>query len=342
MITLIRPGQGETVSLQTAEQRAFLADEAGRAAMDGALSFCWYDLQRQGTDGSQPQPVEFVWEQTDAGQEEAAWYLLLISESPQLTAPQVYMTAEPRLTVFNLKVDTVYYWCVQRNGRRSETASFRTAWELPRCIRLDGVSNVRDVGGYAVNGGRIRQGLLYRGGELDLHMHLTPEGALAMHRLGIRTELDMRGEARGQVDFTTGEAVGLRRLYIPCEPYGRVFEQEPIGLHDFFEALTHRENYPLYFHCWGGADRVGTFAFLLGALLGMEPARLIDEYEFTTLCIWGVRTRNYSEFRQFLEQFQALPGGSWQEKAAAFLKARGGLSHRQLEEIYDILVERRP
>ena len=341
MLQLRSPEHNATVCLQTEEQKTFLAEEERRAALDGALTFRWYDLEKQGVDRTLPASVSFVWEETDeekSGEEGAS--CLLISEYEDMREAWVYMIEGFCCEVYNLKVGTRYFWCVQKNGRRSEVSAFFTLPTLPRCMKIDHISNVRDIGGYRVEGGVIRQGLVYRGGELELHMQLSESGMREMHRLGIRTELDMRGEAKDKIDRTTGEAIGLRRVYVPSVPYTKVFdaEQGP-AIKAFFETFTDPQSYPIYFHCWGGADRVGTFAFLLGALLDMRYEDLINEYEFTSLSIWKTRSRNYGEFHQFTELFLALPGGTMHQKAVAFFKERAGLTDGQIAAIYDILVE---
>ncbi len=343
MIVLKYPREGATVSLQSETQRAFLADEPRRRAMDGGLTFRWYDLKREEKDSTQPLPVRFSWEERLQDGEEAAkgaLYCLLVSESPDMTGAAAYMTEEGSLAVYNLKAATRYFWCVRKNGKQSAVFSFTTEAALPRCMWIEAISNVRDMGGYAVEGGRIRQGLLYRGGEFELHGHLTKQGAEALCRLGIRTELDMRGEAIGKVDFTAAEALGISRILVPCVPYTQVFKKENAdSVRAFFEVLADPLHYPIYFHCWGGADRTGTFALILGAFLGMNETQLIDDYEFTSLSVWGTRTRNYGEFRCFWEALMALSGKTLRQKADTFLQDIAGLSFAQREAIYRTLVE---
>lgn len=340
MITLMHPIHGATVSLQTEAQAQFLRDEDRRANVDRALTYQWNALVKQGEDHSLPASVIFSWDEASEQESSNGSFYLLISEREDLGNPWVYVTDETAFPVYNLKVDTPYFWCVRKNGRQSEVGSFRTAATLPRCMKIDQISNVRDMGGYAVEGGRIRQGLVYRGGEFELHMHLSREGAEELRRLGVRTELDMRGEAVGRVDFTTAEAIGIRRILVPCAPYAPAFDK---GLtrnaHDFFEVFTKPESYPIYYHCWGGADRTGTFAFILGAFLGMSLTDLINEYEFTTLAIWGIRTRNYGEFQDFLELFMAFPGETLREKGRSFLKNHAGLTDGEISVIREIMVE---
>ncbi len=344
MIKLKTPLEGATVTLQTSIQKAFIAEEDRRAAMDGALTFKWYALEKEGCDRSLPLPAVFSWEEILGEEEKAvdAYYYLLISESADMREPWVYMTKETTHEIYNLKVGTSYFWCVQKEGKRSSVSSFQTELALPRCLKIDAVSNVRDMGGYTVEEGTIRQGLVYRGGEFELHMHLSPEGVQELRRVGMRTDLDMRGEAIGKVDFPTSELVGMQRVFVPSVPYEEVFDRKQIkAINRFYRVFANPKNYPIYYHCWGGADRTGTFAFVLGAFLGMSYADLIFEYEFTSLSIWGTRSRNYPKFMEFVEKFQALPGKSLREKAASYLKEYARLTDKQLATIYHLLVEKK-
>lgn len=345
MIVLKTPERGATVSMATSIQKKFIepAEEKRRAEMDGNLTFHWYALEREGCDRSLPEPISFSWEEKLEENETAAngYYYLLISERADMSDPWVYITKETSLSVYNLKAGTEYFFCVQKEGKRSEVSHFFTENFLPRCLNIEGISNVRDMGGFAVEEGKIRQGLIYRGGEFELHMHLTPNGAEELRRVGMRTDIDMRGEAIGKVDYPTSALVGMQRVFVPSVPYEEVFKKSNRkALRAFFKPFANPKNYPLYYHCWGGADRTGTFAYILGAFLGMKEEDLIYEYEFTSLSIWGLRSRNYPKFQEFLEKFKALPGETLRQKAAFFLKTYASMTDKQLETIYNIMIEK--
>jgi len=64
------------------------------------------------------------------------------------------------------------------------------------------------------------------------------------------------------------------------------------------------------FHCWGGADRGGSLAFLLNALLGKSMKHLEQDYELTSLAIWGERSRHSVEFQLFMETLRSFGNGS--------------------------------
>lgn len=342
MLLLKTPFNGEKVSLQTPEQKSFVCEEEARAKSDGTpVAFRWDGLKKLGIDRTLPLPVSFSWELTREPKDTEIYCLLLISESRDMKSPWLYITKECFFDVYNLKVGTEYFWCVQINGKRSEVFSFKTLLTLPRCLKIDAVPNVRDMGGYAVTGGRIRQGLLYRGSEFESHTVLTPSGAEEISRLKIKTEVDMRGESIGVVEATTAECLGVKRIFIPSVPYTEIFdEKQRAALGKLYRAFASPKNYPLYFHCWGGADRTGTVAFIIGAFLGMSYDDLIYDYEFTSLSVWGPRSRNYAEFKRFVSRFMSLSGETLSEKAATFLKDRAGLTDKQLLAIYDTLVEK--
>lgn len=351
MLTLLEPKDGETVSLAAHAQEVFRTPKASRERkhLDGNLTFHWYALEadEKKQDRSQPAPVHFAWDyrfepvgdHPDPRLAEGNFFLI-VSEKRDLSDPIVTVTAQTEADVWNLKIGTRYYFCVQREGKRSEVHHFRTAPILPRCIRIDGIYNVRDSGGYPVPDGRIRQGLLFRGGELERHMHLTRDGADALTALGIRTDLDLRGEAVGTIEYPLLPLFGIRSELIPIAPYDAIFEKSAKrAWRRIFHLLADRDAYPVYHHCWGGADRGGTLAFLVGAILGMSENALDYEYEYTSLSRWGLRSRNYPPYVRMKEQLRAFPGDTLAEQTASFLTRRIGVPDEELRTIRDILIE---
>ena len=349
MLYLKKPANGATVSLATDHQKKFTSDEerARRATLAADFSFEWNDI-KIGTDREEhslPAPVRFEWmdRPNEVGHNNRRIYTyLLISENPDMSSPQVYVTARSSCEVYNLKISTTYYWCVQKNGRRSNIFSFTTATDLPRFIRIGGISNVRDMGGYPLlSGGKIKQGMVYRGSEFENKMHLAATGVDDLRRLGIKTDLDLRGEAKRDVAYSTSEILGLRRINIVSEAYDCLFNPgEREELYTFFSAFADPDNYPIYYHCRGGADRTGSYAFILGALLGMTLDDLILEYELTSLSIWGARLRKHRLFVPFLDAFMALDGETLSDKARSFIRNNAGLSDKEVDKICKILTEK--
>ena len=91
------------------------------------------------------------------------------------------------------------------------------------------------------------------------------------------------------------------------------------------------EGRSVFFHCAGGADRTGSLAFLIEALLGVSESDLSKDYELTTFGRVNTRLRNYRateeethilyELVTYLRQFGA-PGTSINELALNWATTR--------------------
>lgn len=336
---LLTPINGERLSLHTPEQKEFIADNEKRDFTDGSLSFQWDNLVRAGHDRSVPEPVVFSWET------ETDMVFLFVSRSSDMQNAHCFPvnTGKRQFEIYNLNIGTDYWWRVESAEEASPVYSFSIPYETPRGIYIDGITNVRDIGGYkTISGKRICQNMAYRGSELDIHMNISDKGKKTFcEELKIKTDLDMRGEASGVITEGSLASEGIAWKLIPLCPYDDIFISEnkkQYGL--FFREFLYPERYPIYFHCWGGADRAGTFAFLLGALLGMGSDDLINEYEWTSLSIWGIRTRNYDKFRNFLNKLNDYgdENDSLQQKTENFVFS-AGLTKGEIQKIREILME---
>ena len=345
----MHPKNGAFVSLATEHQIDFISDKerCARGFLDADFKFDWTDVI-PGSDREErslPAPVRFEWRDRplEIGHNGRKIYtFLIISENEDLSNPAVYVTRRSSYEVYNLRIGTKYYWCIQKNGRRSEVYSFTTENILPRFVRIDGVSNVRDMGGYKLADGReIRQGIIYRGSEFDNKMHISDTGVQDFLKLGIRTDLDLRGEAGTQVGNYITTLLGCNRIHLKSQAYDGLFlDGEREELHTFFSTFANPDNYPIYYHCRGGADRTGSYAFILGALYGMSHEDLILEYELTSLSIWGTRIRSHALFQRFMEKFLTLQGETYSEKARTFIRENAGLTDAEIDRICEIAVKK--
>ena len=227
--------------------------------------------------------------------------------------------------VNQLLANKTYYWQVFENGQAISTVeSFKTA-EGFRMITTNSVTNVRDMGGRVVhlktgvdengknvyNTKHIKQGLIFRGGELVEETY-TPEGTSTAHtatlttgdaeflvnELGIGYEIDFRDTAESG-NLTESPLKSYFRKHYETEKDINYLRLDNMSAYDDFFSITSSKSYysniknmfkafanagnkHVYFHCWGGADRTGTAGFLLGALLGMDLTDLIIDYELTS------------------------------------------------------------
>lgn len=331
-ITLISPVRDAIVSQQTPVQREFTQMlEIPEADQQND----WLNLRKtEKADQSIPAFIKCAWRY---GGPVFSKVYAEVAEDPAFTSGVMkFAAAKGRKSVFlhSLKINTTYWLRVHGISKKgTETVSavrcFSTMDESPRWIFVEGVSNVRDMGGWKTKHGmRVKQGLFYRGGEFNVHMTATPEAKRFLREeIGLKSVLDIRGfNAQGElVPQIPGMPSDTKWINIPLGAYASSFKpQQKEAYAKSFRAALNPENLPMYFHCWGGADRTGTFAFLFNAVLGVDDESLLKDYELTSLAIWGSRSRTTELWKGFEQKMEELvPGGDYEAKALAYFKSAG-------------------
>ena len=265
---------------------------------------------------------------------QATGYTVLLSTERDYSNAKTYQVPaeDCSVAVNNLLKAQTYYVKVTADGTSMATeASFTTTDLGPRVMTVDGVYNVRDMGGYLTASGKTtKQGLIYRGGALSPsadypNVQITESGIATMaEEMGIRTEIDFRNST---------EALGVTESCIPnAELIYCTLGGYDSGMIDYaesykkvFQLLARPENYPIYYHCTGGADRTGTVSYLLGALLGMDKTDLIRDYEFTSFSMYGERnskTTKYA-FGAMCALLETYEGATLADKAEQYLLSIG-------------------
>lgn len=278
-----------------------------------------------------PRPVDLVWKRPSENGK-VFRYDLILSLDQNFTNPTYHNDlTQPRAEVRNLYLGQRYFWkVIARNGGQVEAESpiwsFTTHSAGPRWIRVPGITNVRDIGGWPLNGGGfVRQGRLYRSSEMNSHLSLTDEGErVLLEDLGIKTDIDLRGSE--EIREPALDERRVRWVNIPIQPYENIILPYYKELYRHaFSLLADPVTYPAIVHCWGGADRTGTLVFLLEAVIGVEESCLIQDYELTSLSIWGYRSSSSQEFIHFLEALSsyAQPGSSLQTQVDGYLRSIG-------------------
>ena len=131
--------------------------------------------------------------------------------------------------LYNLLKSTKYFVKVTAYSgndilNEAET-DFLTTSVGPRVMNVDGIYNVRDLGGYTVNGSETTlQGLVFRGGSLtpaDIYdSKLTESGKKIMsEELGIKTEIDLRSPAEAG-NLSESVIPNAYLIYVPIGGYG--------------------------------------------------------------------------------------------------------------------------
>lgn len=320
MVKLLFPTEGYIFDTHTSVQNEFI-DRINKSNTEDALE--WLLPVKNDCEISKPSMLEFKWEIDECGP-----YTFELSENPEFSDALVYDVDGNTLSVNNLKIGTCYYWRVNK----CECKSFETKDNIFRFIDIDGALNVRDVGGVY-----IKQGLVYRGSEIDAHFEITDQGKETFcEQLKIKTELDLRGaqEFDGGEKSVAGDSV--KRVQMPYRPYYEVFEEPNRSqLVKIMELFANKENYPLYMHCMGGADRTQMISMFLRAIVGEADEMMHLDYEMTSFSIYsagvsegvaarGFRNRNGSWYVNFLKRLEPFgEGKSLSEKLIAFMKDCG-------------------
>lgn len=281
-----------------------------------------------------PPAVHFTWNGPDGT------YCLKISEDESMKNARMYETTKKELDVYNLETGTTYYWQVTLDGKTSPVFTFTTQ-DTPRYLKIDGVSNMRDLGGYiTTDGQRVKQGLIYRSGNFD---SIGTQGKTELIKiLGLKTDLDFRGD---DAKAPLGNAV--QHIQIPIKWYDGIFpETEAKLVGDVFKVFAKEENYPIGYHCAIGRDRTGTVSVLLLGLLGVEEETIMKEYLMSFHSVAGGYTPSmhihlYNTMLNFMNGLSAYAeeGASFQKQVEGFL-LEAGVTHAELNAIRNILLEK--
>ena len=197
-----------------------------------------------------------------------------------------------------------------------------------RMLSIPRMFNVRDLGGWTCDGGTVKYGMLIRGGHLK---NINASDAAVLHDfLGIRAELSLMLESEeNHTASPIGADVDFRRIDGPMYTLGSGGWQEEAlrQILDFvMDSVT--DDKPLYFHCYYGADRTGTVAFILSALLGVSQSDTDKDYEMTcfqsgTSTDSEARRRNESEWRNYMAEFSVYPGNTMRDKVVYYVQSLG-------------------
>lgn len=191
--------------------------------------------------------------------------------------------------------------------------------------------NVRDLGGWACDGGTVKYGLLIRGGQIA-----AADRAVLVGELGVQHEIDLRGkEGRdpSDGDVVTESPLGSD-VWFTIADKSATYSLVPVAtwqlyLRCIINAVTHRE--PVYFHCTAGADRTGTLACVLEGLLGVSQSDIDKDYELT--CFYSgtrndaqARRRNETDWTKLINAINAVSGDSFRDKCVHFAVGTCGMS----------------
>lgn len=193
----------------------------------------------------------------------------------------------------------------------------------PRMMKLDGVWNVRDCGGWNADNGKVKFGYLFRGARLS---GASSSDLTELANAGIKFELDIRdaGNAAGTVATIPGST--YRNVPIN-NAYAQMINSEATAAATACIAAMESivDDKPVYIHCASGADRTGCICAMLEALLGVSDTDIDRDFEMTNFADIEDLTGHVRNGGSWTGFWSALNSGQSNAKmnVAKFLKNNG-------------------
>ena len=316
-------------------------------------------------------------------------YTITYGKNADLSDAETISQSETTVNLKNLLVNQKYYFKVSADGKDSDVVSFTTG-DYPRWIDARPMFNVRDHGGYMTSSGqRIKQGMVYRGGEITPAVNWKSGSSYTgdvggrytgsdgrMQDGHITTQTNKSKEVfRNVMGMVGGLEIDLRsgasetgpsaQSYTACgfansgdiayqlwpiSSYANGLNNSRSNIKKVFDAIAQADTKPVYYHCYGGADRTGTVGFLLGAMLGMSYTDLVIDFELTTYS--SNPSRNYRShlrngpYNKWPEMVTALKNNygfssskTIKQAAEDYLKNQCSVSQTTINKIRSIMLE---
>ena len=167
---------------------------------------------------------------------------------------------------------------------------------------MKSIPNFRDMGGHAaLNGKKVRKGLLYRSGNFD---SLNDKDLRNFFPSGFRTIFDLRTPKESAKSRHSVNGANKINLPIDVEQtyrnrvrpnlykkgvqdiiletvssiYAGLVVTQKQTIAALFEILRMRNNYPVLIHCRAGQDRTGLICAMIHLALGVDTGDIVRDY----------------------------------------------------------------
>ena len=164
--------------------------------------------------------------------------------------------------------------------------------------------------------------------------------AYMCEKLGIKTDLDLRStrERFGMTCSPLGPGVKFITMKENYHGYAAVHSTGAEDTRMVLRVFLDRANYPIDFHCIGGADRTGTVATILHGILGLDDDEIWKDYQITA---WqgGVNdAKHLGWFTSFVKSFDKFEGATLAERIQKYVLSLG-FTQADIEKIREIMFE---
>ena len=261
------------------------------------------------------------------------------------------------LEIWNLIPQTSYtYKLYHLSSDHTKTevsnGSFKTEGQV-RMLNIDGSCNFRDIGGWKLSTGHyVKYDRVFRSAELEKTKEksskITPAG---IYELLVTQGIDV------EIDFSdyNGSPVSDRVEYVRGSDYQIIGYADGIKntgtkFKNCFEKTVNslREGKKVLFHCNLGADRTGTFAFLLEGLLGVSESDLAKEYELTSFTFDKryryiskntVENAKYLDYKGLVEYIKNTFSGTTLNEKIEQMALSLGISQKDIYDFRRLMIE---
>ncbi|MCQ2288163.1 MAG: tyrosine-protein phosphatase [Muribaculaceae bacterium] len=261
--------------------------------------------------GSTPRGKSVSW-QRRAAEGELADLVVTLSMSENFEGDvNTYYPADnsTSYTICNMLPDSHYYYKVEevlKDGTRNVVTygHFITTGQV-RMMRVGGMSNVRDFGGWNTSFGvKTNYGRIFRGNH--------PRGITETGRNDfvknerIKADLELTGTVRDRSAMGPANEVEIHTTNNARYKTGLTQPSSKAALRDDLKFISRvmQEGKAVFLHCNHGVNRAGTLAFVIGGLIGLSEADLSREYELSSFAYGNtIRAGNYASMLPVIRSY---------------------------------------